>query len=189
MFSLSKFNTNFWICLFEGRKYRGKKEHDSKPTSPVQVNESLAPCIVVKALPTVLFQLNLLDPHILCYHLTLFCPYTEGVWQIPIHSNRKSLLSNLVASLHAEIAFRLKEYSLYMNKNFKLCPTMVWSLTLLTLLTAPHLARIHTLYSGQNPIDLWGEEGVGKKTGTAWFLLTSLFDPSGSKRQWVYDEG
>lgn len=56
-----------------------KGEKQSKPTSPVQVNESLAPCVIMETLSTVLLQLNLFNPHSFGHHLAHFVVYAETV--------------------------------------------------------------------------------------------------------------
>lgn len=54
----------------------------------------------MKALATVLLQLDLLDPHCLVDHLIRLLPHTDAVRQAALHSDREPLLGNLVACLH-----------------------------------------------------------------------------------------
>lgn len=76
-----------------GRKY-------PEPTCPVQINKRLALQIIMEALSAVLLQLDLLDPHSPGYHFILVFPQKQTVGQLPIYSNRKPLLGDLIASLH-----------------------------------------------------------------------------------------
>lgn len=73
-----------------------RRNGNSTPTSPIQINERLRPQVIVEAFATVLLQLDLLDPHRLG-DLTLLLPHTDAVCQVPIHSDREPLLGDLVA--------------------------------------------------------------------------------------------
>lgn len=54
---------------------RGLEEAgQTQPTGSVQINECLRPQVVMEAFATVLLQLDLLDPHCLGGHLTVFLP-------------------------------------------------------------------------------------------------------------------
>lgn len=61
----------------------------------------------MEGLATVLFQLDLLNPHCLADHLTLLLPRTDAVRQAPIHGDREPLLGNLVACLHTNMGYQV----------------------------------------------------------------------------------
>lgn len=56
-----------------------KIEKQSMLTSPIQVNECLAPCVIMETLSTVLLQLDLFNPHGFGHHLAHFVVYTDTV--------------------------------------------------------------------------------------------------------------